>query len=123
MICDNCIKKDVCVHLLKLKEVDHNIVSLGINSCTSYYAINSKKENNTVKFKRKEDNTRACDICGKATRFNDTYVCKKCGKIICGNCAYETEYEDDTMLVTCYECAEEEEEKKDELDEFLKDVF
>lgn len=121
MICDNCVKKDVCIHLKNFNDLkfESNTVKIAIDDCPHYYLRDDIvfNEKNTFEFP-------VCELCGE--KCYETFTCKECGKKVCMDCAASYEMNDNTETVECicYECGiHESEDEKSEVDKMIDELF
>lgn len=120
MICDNCVKKDVCIHLknfLNLK-FESNTVKLAIDECPHYYLRDD------IIFHENETKLPKCEVCGEKCR--EVFTCKECGKKVCMDCASSFEIDDlkEEIECICYECGvHESEDEKSEIDKMIDELF
>lgn len=120
MICDNCIKKDVCVHLknfLNLK-FESNTVKLAIDECPHYYT-----RDDICSLGKCTLELPICEICGE--KCYERYTCKECGKKVCIDCAAEYEINEVTQDVECIciECEDNNIPEKTEEEKLIDSLF
>ncbi len=121
MICDNCIKRDVCIHLKKFNDLkfESSTVKIAIDECPHHYPRTDISFINTSKLELP-----VCELCGE--KCYERFTCKECGKKVCIDCAASYEIDDikEEVECICYECGvHESEEEKSETDKIIDELF
>lgn len=120
MICDNCIKRDVCIHLKRFNDLkfESNTVKIAIDECPHQYL---REE---VSFDTKKLELPVCELCGE--KCYERFTCKECGRKVCIDCAASYEINDlkEEVECICYECVvHESEDEKSEVDKMIDELF
>lgn len=120
MICDNCIKRDVCIHLKNFNDLkfESNTVKIAIDECPHHYSRTD------ISFDTNKLELPVCELCGE--KCYERFTCKECGRRVCIDCAASYEIDDikEEVECICYECGVyESEEEKSEVDKMIDELF